>query len=55
MREGLLYKPLLSAVIAYAAAITASNLIPLQLAAFATAQRSGRDGFGGQATEAFVI
>jgi hypothetical protein len=46
MREVLRSKPLLSAVIAYAAAITASNLIPLQVAAFAAAQHLNDEQIG---------
>lgn len=46
MRDILKSKALLSAVVAYAAAITASNLIPLQVAAFTTRQHLNDEEVG---------
>jgi MFS family permease len=46
MREILRSRTLLSAAVAYAAAITASNLIPLQVAAFATRQHLNDEQIG---------
>jgi hypothetical protein len=46
MREVLRSRTLAAAVVAYAAAITASNLIPLQVAAFATRQHLNDEQIG---------
>jgi MFS family permease len=46
MREVLRSRTLMAAVVAYAPAITASNLIPLQVAAFATRQQLNNEQIG---------